>query len=297
MRNSFIKLPAFLLILTGLFLQSCIADIRTATIKKEGITPDNEKKGKAILDQVWERQGMEAFTAHSVYSYKGQDTWQGMLGKMGKLWADNQTQLEFKYAINTFDGKATFLDGKRTGTSVGLQSWEYYEQAPGAEVEFMKKEKRAVFGLAAFQYFNEMPDRLIRVPIISFAGEKTFRGNTYDQVFVTWHKPEPHKENDQYLMWVNQKTGMVDYVVYTLRDNYLKMPGGKTFYGSIEYGDYKTIDGAEVSHKHTVYLKMPKKKESKNLHQLIVTDFQFDDFEAAELYPNSKLAKLGDTKK
>ena len=40
------------------------------------------------------------------------------------------------------------------------------------KTQFRKPNKRIKFGLAAFQYFGEMIDRLRSAPIISYAGEK-----------------------------------------------------------------------------------------------------------------------------
>ena len=86
-----------LLFVSALFLQSCAADLRTVSIKKEGITDANTQKGKDLLESVWLKQGFDKMEEHDVYSFKGVDDWQGMLGRMGKLWPDLNTQLEFKY--------------------------------------------------------------------------------------------------------------------------------------------------------------------------------------------------------
>jgi len=281
----------------SIILQSCMADMRTRLIKTESINPENEKKGRDILERAWKVQGFENLSKHQVYSLHGSDIWKGMMGKMGKPWPDNKSELKFKFEVGTFNSKISFLDGKRKGESSGLQNWNYYEATGNEDVKFVKTNKRINFGLPAYHYFFEMVDRLKKAPIIRYAGEKEFRGEKYDLVFCTWGREKPHMEHDQYIAWVNQKTGMMEYSEYSLRENYLKMPGYKSFYGAIELKNFKNIDGILIPHEQTVYINGIKKNKKKHVHQLIVTDFKFDNFDVKELYPNTEIKKSDDKKK
>jgi hypothetical protein len=46
-----------------------MADLRTKSIKKEGITIENTNKGKAILARAWKKQGFDKIKDHQVYSF------------------------------------------------------------------------------------------------------------------------------------------------------------------------------------------------------------------------------------
>lgn len=286
----------FWLLLAIIVLPSCMADLRTALIKEDGITTSNTQKGKALLEAAWAKHGFNQLDNYTTYSFTGTDTWKGLMGKMGKPWPSAKSTIEFKYAIRTFDSQAHFLDGKRANTVAGLQSWNYYEKPPDGELAFTDYNKRIDFGLSAYHYFFELLDRLKRAPIISYAGEKTFNDEEYDLVFATWEKPEPHMKHDQYILWINKETGLLDYAVYSLRDNFLKVPAYKAFYGSIKFSDYQKVNGILIPFRQTVFLNQPKKKEKKNIHELIVSEFSFDDFDLEELYPDKALKKLGDRK-
>ncbi len=290
------RIITVVLLATSLLLPSCMADLRTALIEEEGITKTNEEKGRNLLAEAWKKQGFEYLDQHTTYSFHGFDTWKGLSGKLGKPWPHWKSEMDFKYAIGTFDGQVLFQNGKRKGVLAGLQSWQYYEKEPGDKLEFKAYNKRIAFGLSAYQYFVELLDRLRQAPIIAYAGEKDFNSHQYDLVFATWETPEPHMEHDQYVLYINKKTGMLDYAVYTLRDNYLKPPGYKSFYGSIHFSDYWSIEGVLIPHKQTVFLNAPKKKEKKYAHQMIVTDFQFDAFDVKELHPNPDITPVGDDK-
>lgn len=268
-----------------LIMQGCMADMRTPLLKEKGITESNSKKGRQILEEAWRRHGFDKLENHRVYSIKAHDVWKGLMGKPGRPWPDAESQMAFKYAIGTFDGQVEFLDGRRKGEFAGMAEGSYYEIDPAGNLKFMKMKKKRQFGLGAYQYFFEMPDRLKKVPIISFAGEKEFRGQKYDIVFATWQTPEPHMEHDQYTLYINQKTKMIDFAVYSLRHNYLKIPGYKAFYGAIEYEDYRPVDGILIPHQQTVYLNGLKENKEKHIHQLRVLDFKFDSFNILSLYP------------
>jgi len=285
-----------LLFISFLLLQGCVADLRTKLIKKEGITSVNTKKGKELLLKAWKKQGFDNLQKHQVYSFTGNDSWKGILGTLGKIWPERKGTMDFKYEIGTFDGQLTFKTGKLEGTTVGLQNWKYYEVSPEKDTLFKKAPKRIEFGLAAFQYFTEMIDRLKNAPIISFAGEKEFKGQNYDLVFCSWKTEKPHDENDQYIAWINQKTGLLDYTQYTLRENYMKPPGYKMVYGAVEYGNLKNINGVLVPHEQTVYAFGIKKKKKKNIHQLLISDFKFDAFDKEELRIDKTYKKGGDFK-
>lgn len=291
-----IKSSLGLVIMATIILQSCTADIRTRLIKKKGITVENSIKGKAILDHAFTAHGFNELEKYSVYSFDAYDKWRGLMGRMGKLWPNKETNLHFNYEIGSFDGQVKFLDGKREGVTAGLQNWNYYEQDSNENPKLVKKDKRISFGIPAIHYFTEMIGRLRAAPIISYAGEEEFKGERYDLVFCTWGKESPHMEADQYVAWINKKTGLLDVTQYTIRDNYLKMPGTRMFHGSVEYGDYRSINGIMISHEHTVYLMDPESDKKKNLHQLIISNFEFDGFNIKKIRPFEHITKGGNFK-
>lgn len=288
------------LILISTVFQSCgLADLRTKTIKKEGITVQNTEKGKQLLENAWKAQGFDKLKNHEVYSYHAHDTWKGLLGRMGKIWPNLESELEFKYRTESFDGQVHFIDGKKAGNYAGLQNWNYYEINKNDTIfkdKALDKNKRKVFGIAAFQYFTEMIDRLKQAPIISYAGENKFRGQHYDLVLCTWEKVEPHMEHDQYLAWINKETGLMDFTQYTLRETYLKPPGYKVIGGAVEFADFKEVDGVLIPHKQYIYAIKLRKNPKRNLHKLIISDFKFDNFDPEDLILDKTIEVGGDYK-
>ncbi len=293
-RNYLLHLPAIVL-LSALFFSSCkIADIRTPLLLENGVTEDNAQKGKALLQQAWQAQGFDKIQAVSTYEITARDHWPGLLGKMGNLWPDNDQSMRLRYAKGTFDGQVMFLEGKGKDEIAGQQAWNYYVKLPGQDLIFQpEQDARISFGLAAFQYFFELADRLRNVPTLSYAGEKQLEGNTYDLVFATWNSVEPTEEYDQYLLYLNQENHLLEFATYTVRDNYL--PGAANLYATIRFSDFREINGFKVPFHQEVYLNGPGERGDYT-HRLQVESFQFDSFDKQELYPRPEIGSAGDAK-
>lgn len=284
-------------VVVSITLYSCSANLLPFSVKKSTDQAGLEKKGRDLLLKSVKQQGFENFNTKETYEFTAEDHWKGPMGGIGKLWSKKRSKMNFKYIPNTFNASVEFLDGKDVGNKAGLQSWNYYRVEKGEQPNFeVKKAKRHVFGMAAFQYFTELTQRLSKAPIIRYAGEKVINDLEYDVVYCTWETIYASKEHDQYLVYINKKTNAVEYASYTIRDNYLKMPGSGVFYGSIHFTDMRNVDGFKVPFQQYIFIGKPKKKDKKYVHKLSLDSFKFDSFDSNELYPNSELKKGGDSK-
>lgn len=289
------NLGSRIILVFGLIVSvGCRSDIRTKMVKQNGVTEDGTAKGKEILDRAWKAHGFENLKNHTVYSFNGHDLWKGPLSPISKLWPDKDMRLHFKYEIGTFDGQVKYLSGKHKDEVKGLQNWNYYEI--DSDTTFMKPNSKVQFGIAAFQYFTEMIDRLRQAPIIVYAGEDEMRGQKYDLVFCTWNSTKPDKDLDQYMAWVNKETGLLEFTQYTIRENFLHMPGAKLFYAGVEYSNIKSIDDILIPHTQTVYNFNLKENSKRFLHKMEISDFKFDTFPLSDLKISKDIDKSGDFK-
>ena len=298
MKKQNLKITGALLISLLLF-QGCMYDLSSKLIKRQGITIENTNKGEELLERAWRKQGYDKLEKHQVYSFHGSDTWRGVMGKMSQIWPSMKAEMEFKFQVGTFDGQVTFVNGEQSGDIAGIQNWNYYE-IHNNDTLFKDKDarnnERQVLGLSAFQYFTEMISRIKNAPIISYAGEKEFRGKKYDLVFCTWGSEKPHNEDDQYIAWINKETGLMNFVQYTIREIYLRPPGYKMVGGGIEFADFRNIDGVMIPHDHLIYAIKLRKNQKNNLHRLILSDFEFDSFNVNDLRIDKNIKQGGDFK-
>lgn len=274
----------------------CSANLLPKSLKNVEDHRTLEEKGNQLLESAWKAQGFDNLEKYKTFQFTFTDNWQGMMGGMGKLWPQKKTRINQKGSFKSFDSQIEFLDGNTKGLVAGIQSWKYYEMEGGVANFNIKENERYIFGMTAFHYFTELIDRLKDAEFIRYAGEKKFNGKEYSLVYATWKSLKKNKEVDQYVLYLNKETKMLDYVTFTVRDNYLKMPGASMFYGSMQFSDYREIDGFKFPFLQTVYLNKPKKNEKKFMHQLKVESFEFDSFEESDLYPDKSLKKLGDEK-
>lgn len=286
-----------LLVFMFLLMLTYSVDLMPDSLKGDKNAAENEAKGIDIMKKAWIAHGIDSLNAHEVYEFTAIDDWQRLMAGMGKLWPQKNTKLHLKYVPNTFDAQVTFLDGETEGMKAGLQAWQYYEKQVNGEVDFdLQNNAKYRFGMAAFQYFMELTGRLNNAEYIRYAGEKEFNGKLYNLVFATWGSLEAHPEHDQYLLYFNQENNMLEYVSFTVRDNYLDMPGSGMFYGSTSYSDIRNINGFQVPFTISLFMNGPSEDNNDYLHQLKLSAFSFDGFDQNELYPNPDLKPIGDSK-
>lgn len=299
-RKKQIKILALALVILTLVLipLSCkVADLRTDVMKEASVQDETlqSEKGERLLEAAWKKQGMHHLEKHSTYEFQGNESWRTMMGKMANPWGINNEELNFKYAVNTFDGRVEVLSGKEEGSFFGQQAWQYYTGSEDIRPNFLdKKDKKRAFGLAAFQYFVELPNRLMNAPIKRYAGEREVLGNSYDLVLVTWGEDaKATKEYDQYLCHINKESGLIEIVNYTAHEGHL--PGIHYVYATIKYSDFTLIDDVTIAMKHEGFL-FNVKDGKKPVHTLDMESFAFDTFPKETLYPDTTLKNYGDEK-
>ncbi|MEM8507258.1 MAG: SRPBCC family protein [Bacteroidota bacterium] len=291
-KRALVGLSVVLIVLlaTGLSLQSCkIADLRTLQVNAS--TPNREVRAIRLLDEVIANGNLDKLANAETYSFDATDDWKGIMTLINPLPKDN-APMEFRYRPNSFDGQF-YYTGTNKKTVHGVQSFNYYNLMEDKDIK-VKKKKKMTFTIPAIQYFFEMPLRLKNAPILKYAGTKEFEGDIYDLVFATWVTTEPHKEHDQYLLYISQDDRRLKFANYTIRANYVPAP--KNMYGSIRYEALK-INSDGITYPGKMYIQVNGlKKKKKAAHVLTVDNLRLNEFDVTELYPLKGIAFIGDSK-
>ncbi len=283
-------------------LLSLVASCRIADISENHthLSPDSSALiAQLMLDQVIAKQGFDSLKKANTYEFTAHDHWPGFIGKIAGLWPDQHTTFKFHMNFNTFDAQAIFLTGAQEGTLIGLQSWQYYEQPAENDsiVQVLNDERsQFVFGLAVFHYFLELPYRLRNAPFHRYYGEQEINATMYDRVFVSWKGEAPHPDFDQYILYINKSTRLVDYCIYTLRDN--KNPFTRNKYGSIALLNYQNYGGFWAPTEMPIMLDdgVLKHPTEDYFHKISISDLQLGSFPEEKLYPLEGIAKMIDAK-
>ena len=116
----------------------------------------------------------------------------------------------------------------------------------------------------------EMPQRLTEAPIARWVHERTIGRHTYDVVFATWRTVEAHSEEDQYLVFIDQETGRIGKVQYTVREI------APFAAGTCHLDDQREVGGVWIPHRMSV-TNEPSDSPDDYLHRMTVSEFAWLD--------------------
>ncbi len=224
-------------LLTLTALTGCISDIRPEGLK--ALARPNaqaEQRGRAMMKRAAELHGLGTWRSIQTYTVTMRDQWKGFLPRLLKPWPEADAHMRMSFRAGSFDARTEFLSGTKKGTIWGMQSWQTYEIAPGKPAVFRHDDTRAI-ALAAVQYLFEFHFRDHTRQLVSYAGPETVRGTTYERVFLTWRSMEPSAAFDQYMVYLDSKTGHVRMISFTAREML------NSITGTIHFEDLRDVGG------------------------------------------------------
>lgn len=258
----------FCLIFFAFLFNACLADIRTKSLKKEGVTTENTTKARQLLTDMAQAHGIKQYHQQKDIQVLLRDEWNGFFPKKLVMpWEKSGELLQLQYAVGTENGRLTFQENDHKDLIWGIQNWATYTQE-GNEVPDFKNNKKIKFWVPTVQYFVEMPFAIQSAQIVAYAGEEIVNGEKYDLVYATWNDPEPNKKMDQYLLWIHQETKLLGVAEYTVRDM------ARFITGKIWYTDYKDIDGVKIAFSQKVT--NDPEKANKFLHWMKLESVNFN---------------------
>lgn len=211
-----ISLLAIIAIAGYLFLNR-LTDIRTEEVK----TKLDKELGLKVLNEMAEAHGLKYLDSIETYSFTMKKESFSALANMNSPFPADNPSIRMDVLPKTFTSRLIFLSGEWKDKVWGIQSWRTYEGTVGTDFQFNEENnKRREYLLPTYQYFIEVPQRIFEADIISHAGERTLEGKKYDLVYATWNKPEPQKEVDQYMLWIDKSTKILRKLHYTVRDRF-----------------------------------------------------------------------------
>ena len=249
-----------ILLMGFLFIYGCaITDLRTELVK----TQPDEARGRALLDSAWKAYGGTAWDSLESYSYLLHDHFYGFVGKQGNPYPGDTAWMQCAFLPYTFTGKVTFTEGKWKGLSWGLQAWQPYVIEAGTQEPVLKKDKDISFWLPTYQYFFELPLRLRSATVVSYAGIGEMDGKKYELVFASWNRAAPQRDIDQYVVWINPDSKLIERVDYTIRDVYPFLKG------TLKYKDFEPIGPFRIP----TYMPVSSNLQKGLLHEIFITRF------------------------
>lgn len=235
--------PGLSLVLALFFVGCGLSDIRPDTMVESGYTEADVSKGREVLRTMMEAHGgLEAWRAHRTAQVELTDTWHSaVVSAAVSPWPENGQLVRQTLLLGSETSRLVFVGGDEDGNAWGIQNWITYTAQSDKNPTF-EENSAITFWLPTVQYFIEAPFRLHEADVVVWAGEEKDAGKTYDKVFLSWGTDAPQDTIDQYMAWVDQETGRLAYLEYTVRDM------TDFTVGMMRYQDYKTIQGIQVAH-------------------------------------------------
>lgn len=226
-------------------LSSCsISDLRPDSIK-DGISEEEVTRGKQLIEQLQKTYRRDLWQSKKALVVEYKDHWPALMPRILAMpWPENDHRVRLSMVLGKDDSFLEFLDEPAKGEIWGIQNWATYKKSADGEIMF-EKDNDIWFWLPTYSYFTQLPYRIIEGEVIAFAGEREMNGSHYDTVFITWEQAEPLENIDQYVIYINKKTGYLDRVDYTIRDM------GHWMVGAMYYGDTRMVDGIPVAHRQS----------------------------------------------
>ena len=234
-----------------------LLDLRNEKLRKESDYPKDPLAMKILGESMGAYGGFETWRSIKRTKLTYEDSWFGVVGSVFKPWPKSPQRINHSFWNGSFDSKLEFIDGAFNGQSWERRDSKSYKNINGTshEVDYFNIE----FFLVTYQYLVELPYRINEIPIIKYYGDTTLMDQSYDLIFGTWKSLEPTEEFDQYILWINKETKLIDYFHYTVR------VFGNGIKGTVNYDDFREIDGIVVPFKQTI---TPLPGKGSVLHQI-----------------------------
>lgn len=247
-------------------LTACLSDIRPPGVG-DGPDPASEAEARQQIEAMATAHGREAWASNSRVEMTLTDTWQGMATVLNP-WPDTVMRGHVVQTPGTFDSRADFLDGTRTGDSWVLKGGIAYHVDPEG-TRRTEENADAAFILPTVQYLLDLPFRIDEAPIVRSAGRQTVSGAPYDVVFATWGSPIGNLDFDQFVLYIEPDTHELAKVQYTVRDV------ARFVSSTSHFEDRQVTDGVLVPRRVTVTSSPSDPTDTGWKHQMVIEDLRY----------------------
>lgn len=181
-----------------------LADIRPASLKGGYVLQNN---GAGFLEQAQQAHGMEAWAVADSLRYLVQHQFNG--GRVSFLVSPTgEERLEYELVSFPQGGSSLYRSTRpETGFFLGQDEQGIFQRSQGQRTDGGFSN---TFFYLAIEHLIEFPFRMQSATILEHIGQQTWGGKEYDLVFATWNDFEPTHEMDQYIIWINKESGLIE---------------------------------------------------------------------------------------
>jgi hypothetical protein len=257
------KIGKFSFVLLLIFTAAAIyifyypTDIRTASLL-DGVEAADYEKGKALIAEMEAAYGgKEEWMAYKEGVFIQSANWYGR--KAISHWDVSPQRFILRCELGTDNSELKLLNGPNTGIRWGIENGTSYSIHSNQErktEEYNRYSDKLLFK----SYWFQFPFRVGEAEFISYAGEATVEGQAYDLVFATWGSEAANATYDQFILYLNKETHLIDWLYFTVRDKIPAVPI------CAKFDNFKYVDKIVLAHDQYVMQGKPGAKGVK-LHE------------------------------
>ncbi|MEM7136758.1 MAG: hypothetical protein AAF500_09285 [Myxococcota bacterium] len=277
---------ALVLAIVGAIDRFLPADIRPDGMRS---VRGDDAEARERLEEVRAAHGASAWENYGVMEVAFDDDWPFWLTRTAlSPWDVPEQQLRAKLLRRSWTTEMTLLNGDQPGKRWGVQSWKTWTAPPSGVASFEPSWviRTMVPGL---RYFLELPLAQDTATLVQDAGEVTVGDETYERLYVTWRRASPQRDLDQYVLWIEPDSGLVERVDFTIR----ALSGLAV--ARADFRDYRDFGGVKVPSEIVIDGVLPT-GHTLPVHIIRVHEVVWDSATPDSLKPDPSLVDLGEVK-
>ncbi len=272
-----------LIITLGLVLSSAcsggLADLRPEMMQAS--SPDSAaiERGRTLLQRMYDAHGgLERWEQFNFVHAKASDEWfNSLFWALASPYEENPEHVFVASYTQQFPhARLEFPGGDNAGHTWVVKGNRLTTKEPSApsEAEALRAAALKATFIRNFLLWPNVPFQLATADHAIYVGEGKWDGKNFDRVLISWGSLEPNTETDQWELWINKDTQLLERVRFTIR------MFDESAVAGYNLKEFKTIQGLTIA---TVYEGLADPDDEDPLHTYTFSDIEFSRRQDADL--------------
>ena len=269
------------LVLIAATTVSCAAelsDIRPEAIRPRNPSADRQTQGRNLLAEMFEAHGgIDRWRQFNFVTAKVSDEWfNSLFWTLAAPYTENPEYVAVAAYTRTFPhGRIEFTGGRNAGETWVADGDVNHRKALGESPEVVATADDGLFAsfVHNFLVWPNFPFILASADRVAHVGSEQWRGQRYEKVFISWGDFGPQADVDQWILWINAESNMLERVWFTIR------LAGKDAVGGYNFKEFEEVQGLKVATVCEGVLGL----DDDPLHTYVLSEIEFSNRQRADL--------------
>lgn len=248
------------------FSQCSLADLRPPILANAGSNPELKRKAHQILENpVYPELTPDEWKNYKSVQFILTDIWKSKFVRFFTPIKEDEQRLRVYLDFERDAMEVEFLSGPKKGFIIGLSKKEPYQIASDTGKVYTGDDEVRVY-LESLRLYITLPWNLKKFPIALYAGSSRILGSEYETIYFTSVQVEASPDVDQYVAYLDKKTGALEWIEFTYRELF-------SFYrGILKFGYYEPWNDKQYPRRITI---LDKFGDSDFVHEIRIERMEF----------------------